>query len=300
MQKSANDYPQNAQKRFYKASGESQGQKISPQIIIARAEILVIFRKVCYNKNVSQKIAYKKDFTKKGKYCEKTKGGTAMEKFAFIADLDDYFCEKYANYDRICILKGYVMPKMQTTERREDGTDYSYTLPASTMRLATQANKADLLSQLKEKMTEYTFSFSFRPLGFFEKIKYRHKKDSFKKVFAVVCAKYSLTPTDALSACDISEKTIKRLLTGAYYPTKNLVYTLALVHGFSEQDTNTLMDTCTFSYDFTIVKDVIISYLIANKVTNPDMVAAALNEYNVDGLFFRTKESAQGENHENL
>ena len=46
-----------------------------------------------------------------------------MEKYAFISDLDDYFCEKYANYDRMCVLKGYVMPKMQTTQRREDGTD---------------------------------------------------------------------------------------------------------------------------------------------------------------------------------
>ena len=27
--------------------------------------------------------------------------------FDFIEDLDEYFCEKYANYDHICILKGY-------------------------------------------------------------------------------------------------------------------------------------------------------------------------------------------------
>ena len=75
-----------------------------------------------------------------------------MEKYAFISDLDDYFCEKYANYDRMCVLKGYVMPKMQTTQRREDGTDYSYTLPPETMRLSLQENKAALLKQLKEEM----------------------------------------------------------------------------------------------------------------------------------------------------
>ena len=75
-----------------------------------------------------------------------------MEKYAFISDLDDYFCEKYANYDRMCVLKGYVMPKMQTTQRREDGTDYSYTLPPETMRLSLQENKAALLKQLKERM----------------------------------------------------------------------------------------------------------------------------------------------------
>lgn len=91
--------------------------------------------------------------------------------FDFLEDLDEYFCEKYANYDHICILNGYEMPKMQTTERREDGTDYSYTLPASTMRLAAQRNRKDLLAQLKERMTDTTFSFTFRPLGLFARIK---------------------------------------------------------------------------------------------------------------------------------
>lgn len=214
----------------------------------------------------------------------------SMEKFAFISDLDDYFCEKYANYDRICVLKGYVMPKMQTTERRADGTDYSYTLPASTMRLAAQENKADLLSQLKEKMTEYTFSFSFRPLKFFEKLRCNRSKYSFKKVFAAICAKYSLSAEDALKTCDINEKTRKRILKGEYYPTKNLIFTLALTCGFSEQDTGVLMQTCGFVYDYAVVKDVVVSYLIANKVLNPAMIRAAFDEYKVDGLFFREAE----------
>ncbi len=213
-----------------------------------------------------------------------------MEKFAFISDLDDYFCEKYANYDRICVLKGYVMPKMQTTERRADGTDYSYTLPASTMRLAAQENKADLLLQLKEKMTEYTFSFSFRPLKFFEKLRCNRSKYSFKKVFAAICAKYSLSAEDALKTCDINEKTRKRILKGEYYPTRNLIFTLALTCGFSEQDTDVLMQTCGFVYDYAVVKDVVVSYLIANKVLNPAMIQAAFDEYKVDGLFFREAE----------
>ena len=130
-----------------------------------------------------------------------------MEKYAFISDLDDYFCEKYANYDRMCVLKGYVMPKMQTTQRREDGTDYSYTLPPETMRLSLQENKAALLKQLKERMCDYTFSFSFRPLGFFEKLRCNRSKYSFKKVFAGICAKYSVTPEQALGAAGASPGT---------------------------------------------------------------------------------------------
>lgn len=99
-------------------------------------------------------------------------------------DLDEYFCEKYANYDQICILKGYEMPKMQTTERREDGTDYSYTLPASTMRLSAQKNKTDLLRQLKEKMTDSTFSFTFRPVGFFGAHQGKLREKFLQKAFA--------------------------------------------------------------------------------------------------------------------
>lgn len=209
-----------------------------------------------------------------------------MEKYAFISDLDDYFCEKYANYDRMCVLKGYVMPKMQTTQRREDGTDYSYTLPPETMRLSLQENKAALLKQLKERMCDYTFSFSFRPLGFFEKLRCNRSKNSFKKVFAGICAKYSVTPEQALGVTDIGEKTKKRILKGAYYPTKNLIFTLALACGFSMEDTETLMAVCNVSFDYAIVKDVVVSYLLVNRVHNAEMIDAALEEYAVDGLFF--------------
>ena len=37
----------------------------------------------------------------------------------FILALDEYFCEKYENYDKLCIIDGYKMPKMQTTEVRD-------------------------------------------------------------------------------------------------------------------------------------------------------------------------------------
>ena len=66
--------------------------------------------------------------------------------YDFIADLDGYFCEKYANYDKLCILPGYKMPLMQASEVRADGRTYSYTLPSSTMRLAAQEKKTELLS----------------------------------------------------------------------------------------------------------------------------------------------------------
>ena len=47
--------------------------------------------------------------------------------FDFINDLDNFFCEKYANYDKICILNGYKRPVMQATRVNEDGsTEFNY------------------------------------------------------------------------------------------------------------------------------------------------------------------------------
>ncbi len=90
--------------------------------------------------------------------------------YDFITDLDGYFCETYANYDKLCILPGYVMPVMQRSEVREDGRTYAYTLPAETMRLANQEKKEEILRELKSRLTDITFSFSFRPVGKFTRI----------------------------------------------------------------------------------------------------------------------------------
>ena len=68
-------------------------------------------------------------------------GANRLMKFEFIADLDEYFCEKYANYDKLCILPGYKMPLMQASKIDEFGRTRTYTLPAETMRLALQERK---------------------------------------------------------------------------------------------------------------------------------------------------------------
>ena len=82
--------------------------------------------------------------------------------YDFLVDLDEYFCEKYANYDKLCVLPGYRMPTMQATSTDEFGRSYSYTLPANTMRLALQENKAEILAELKKRIVDKGFSFSVR------------------------------------------------------------------------------------------------------------------------------------------
>ncbi|MBQ8885367.1 MAG: hypothetical protein IJY62_03260 [Clostridia bacterium] len=211
--------------------------------------------------------------------------------FGFIDDLNEYFCEKYADYDKICILKGYVMPKMHATERRADGRDYSYTLPASTMRLAAQAKKAELLAELKEKMFDPSFSFSFRPLGFFTRIRDKFKKVNFRKTLEAVLSRNSLTKEEALSGLALDPWIWEQICKGKYYPTKNLVFSLALSAHLPSADMHEMLDVCDLALDYTSVKDVVISYLVEKRIFNADMVRAALEEYKLKNLFVKGLES---------
>ena len=207
--------------------------------------------------------------------------------YDFISDLDGYFCETYANYDKLCILPGYVMPVMQRSEVREDGSTYAYTLPATTMRLATQEKKDEILAELKKRMTDMTFSFSFRPYGFFAKIKNRFSKYAFCKNLKKMLEKYGISEADAHEALDVSNEIWKGILKGNFEPTKNLLYSLALTAQFSYDDTCALMRLCGYSFNFADVKDVVISYLLQQKVYNRGMIEAALQEYKVTNLFIK-------------
>ncbi len=204
--------------------------------------------------------------------------------FEFINDLNDYFCENYANYDKLCVLPGYKMPKMQATQRRADGRDYAYTLPANTMRLALQENNAELLKTLKGAMADKSFSFSFTPVGFFTSLK-RFSKNSHAKILQAVLQKYSLTEQSAKKELAIDEKTWKKICSGVYLPTKNLVFSLALTGRFSYEDTVGLLAMYGMEFDYTLEREVVISYLLKQKVFNQEMVKSALDEYNVSNLF---------------
>lgn len=205
--------------------------------------------------------------------------------FDFIADLDAYFCKTYANYDKICVLKGYRMPKMQDSEVREDGRTYAYTLPANTMRLALQENKAELLAQLKAQAIDKTFSFSFQPLGFFERLKNKRSRYGFVRWWREIAGKYNLTDEKAFEGISVDEEIWRNVCKGNFLPTKNLIFSLALTAQLHVEDTENLLLVCGYEFDFTAVKDVVVYYLLQNKVFNRPMIDEALKEYKVDNLF---------------
>lgn len=207
--------------------------------------------------------------------------------YDFIADLDGFFCETYANYDKLCILPGYVMPLMQRSEVREDGRTYAYTLPAETMRLANQEKKEEILAELKNRLTDVTFSFSFRVVGKFERMKNIFSKTAFHKVLKNMLQKYGISFAEAGEQLNISEEVWKGIEKGRFEPTQNLLYSLALTAQFSYDDTCALMRLCGYGFNFANVKDVVICYLLQQKVYNRGMIDAALKEYKVDNLFIK-------------
>ena len=207
--------------------------------------------------------------------------------FDFITDLDEYFCEKYAGYDKLTVLPGYKMPLMQATKTDEFGRVSAYTLPAETMRLSTQENKAELLALLKEKMVDKTFSFSFSIPSVFVRVKQAFSKYGVAKNLKKILQKYDVTDEDVLNQIEIAPEIWKGIRKNKFLPTKNLILTLAFVAQMSYEDTFALLSLCDYTFDYTIVKDVVIGYLLSRKVYNPEMVRTALDEYKVTNLFFK-------------
>ena len=205
--------------------------------------------------------------------------------FDFIQDLDGYFCEKYANYDKLCVLPGYRMPKMQTSEVREDGRTYAYTLPANTMRLAKQENKDALLKELKGRLSDKTFSFSFRTLGIFSRIKNIFSKYAPYKWLKVILDKCGTNATEAGELLSVDKEIWSGICTGKYLPTKNLILSLALTSQLGIEYTKDLLALCDYELDFTYEKDVVVAYLLEQKVYNRTMIDAALAEYKISNLF---------------
>ncbi len=207
--------------------------------------------------------------------------------YDFLVDLDGYFCEKYANYDKLCILPGYRMPMMQATKMDDFGRTYSYTLPSSNMRLALQEQKESLLQELKKRIVDKGFSFSFRPIGFFRRIKNKFAKVSPKKVLTEIMERNKLSVEEAQKELAIDEEIWETICKGKFAPTKNTIFSLALIGHLSIEDTKSLMEINGYDFDFAVERDVVISYLLENKVFARPMIDAALAEYKVSNLFIK-------------
>ena len=207
--------------------------------------------------------------------------------YNFLVDLDGYFCEKYENYDKLCVLPGYHMPMMQATKTDDFGRTFAYTLPANTMRLALQENKDDILQELKKRIVDKGFSFSFYPIGWFKRFKRKFAKVTPAKVLLEVLSKNQLTVDSAVEELTIDKEIWQSICKGKFAATKNTIFSLALTGHFSIEDTKRLLEMYGYEFDFAVAREVVIAYLLENKVFARPMMEAAFAEYKVSNLFIK-------------
>ena len=99
--------------------------------------------------------------------------------------------------------------------------------------------------------------------------------------------KYGVSEEKVLEGLSISEEIWKGICKGKFEPTKNLIFSLAFVEQFSYDDTAYLMGLCGYEFNDANVKDIVVSYLLRQKVYNLGMINAALAEYKVTNLFLK-------------
>ena len=79
----------------------------------------------------------------------------------------------------------------------------------------------------------------------------------------------------------VDEKVWTDVLKSYYIPEKVLLFKLALLLGMRQDDFNALMQACGAYYNMEDARDVVVSYLIAYRVFNPEMIAAAFDEFHI-------------------
>ena len=102
-----------------------------------------------------------------------------------------------------------------------------------------------------------------------------------------VLRKNSVTAEEVFENLSIDESIWKKIYSGHYLPTKNLIFSIALIARISYEDACLLLETRGMEFDYTLEREVVVSYLLKQKVFNADMVRAAFEEYAVENLFVK-------------
>lgn len=198
----------------------------------------------------------------------------------YLKSLDEYFCAQYSDYTRLSALEGYEMPRMM-----EVGRDGNLSRKdSSLMRLCYQKNKDEILAIFKAGLadTDFTFNFSFRSVR--DKFGDVFRKYTFAKVLPAALSRAGETAESAGEKLDIEPKFWKLITKGKLYPEKNTVLALALVCRMQTQDAKNLLSVCGYTLSDESVRDVVVQYLIQNKIFNGEMRDKCLAEYRITNL----------------
>lgn len=183
----------------------------------------------------------------------------------------------YSDYSAISAIAGYDMP-----ERETGSTEYS--VGGEKYRLSNQKNKEELLKTLKESYVDRDFAFSFSPVKFKDKVKDIRRKHTFKRILPKIFKKYSLDVNSFYERIDVSREIWKKIVSGKFYPEKGTVFAVAIAGGISHADTRDMLAVCGFEFDYTYVRDVIVSYILEYKIFSPEVYRDILTEYKITSL----------------
>lgn len=197
-----------------------------------------------------------------------------------IASLDEYFCAHYADYERLAALEGYVMPEMLVL-----GADGSVSrLPSEMLRLSHQKEKDAILAHFKEDRVDTDFTFSFRFPTFGERMAHIFRRRSFSRLLPDALSRCGETAESAGEKLTIAPKFWKKIVRGSLIPEKGTVFALALVCHMGRQDAENLLTVCGYGFDGRSVRDVVVRYMLEQRVFAPELRNACLLEYKIDTL----------------
>ena len=154
----------------------------------------------------------------------------------------------------------------------------------NTMAASIQAKKGRLYAVIQHRKDGKTKPV-WRSLGLAEDA----GKAKITKAFREVVARYEseAAEAEARENLNVDAEIWQGICKGNFLPTKNLIFSFVLTAHISMTDTKNMLTLCGYELDYAIVKDVVLSYLIEQKVFNSAMVEAALKEYKVENLFIK-------------
>ncbi len=205
-----------------------------------------------------------------------------MEQSEYLRALDEHFCAHYSDYVKLSAIEGYVMPEVLYVAKdgniaRRDST---------CMRLCYQSEREVLLARFKEGLadTEFTFSFRFPTVRQRFSAWFHPKKPTFARLLPTALAHCNETAESAGSKLTVEPRFWDKIVKGSLYPEKNTILALALVCRMQLDDVQSLLRVCNFTLDAANVRDVVVDYLIVQKIFNPAMRDACLAEYKLTNL----------------
>ena len=155
------------------------------------------------------------------------------------------------------------------------------------MRLCYQKQQGDLLKKLKEGSADTNFAFSFSFPSLRERRALRHGKYALRKLLPVILHRCGETVESVGEKLDIAPRFWKKITEGKLRPTKNTLLALALVCRMGMQDANHLLAVCGETLSEDNVRDVVVRYLLEQKIFGEELRDKCLAEYKITNLPFK-------------